>query len=122
MLSFVFCFKSVCCIELIVVLNPYNLQIQELFHIKFHKTLFSPFLLQTYFWGFHTRELNHAMCSVANNGRSSAIADRLGALVDKKNLETTKMTDHFSHVQKKGFKTAKTKRSLFLLISLFNST
>ena len=32
-----------------VVLNPYYLQIQELFYIKLHKTLFFPFLLQTYY-------------------------------------------------------------------------
>ena len=34
---------------------------------------------------------------------SSAIVDHLGASVGKKNLEITKMTDHFSHT-KKGFR------------------
>ena len=39
--------------------------------------------------------------SVANNnGRSSAIADRLKVLVGRNNLEITKMTDHFSHTKK----------------------
>ena len=54
--------------------------------------------------------------SVVNNGRSSAVADRLRTLVGKKNLEITKMTDHFSHThthQKKDFKTAKPERSFF---------
>ena len=54
--------------------------------------------------------------------RSLAIADRLGALVGKKNLEITKMADHFSHTKKKDFKTAKAERSFFVLISLFKST
>ena len=39
--------------------------------------------------------------SVANNGRSSAIVNRLRTLVGKKKLEIAKMTDHFSHTQKK---------------------
>ena len=51
--------------------------------------------------------------SVANNGQSSAIADRLRTLVGKKKLEITKMTDHFSHTQKKDFKTAKPERFFF---------
>ena len=51
--------------------------------------------------------------SIANNGRSSAIADGLRILVGKKNLEITKMTDHFSHTQKKDFKTAKPEKSFF---------
>ena len=42
--------------------------------------------------------------SVVNNGRSSAVADRLRTLVGKKNLEITKMTDHFSHTQKRILK------------------
>ena len=52
-----YCIKSACCIKLFVVLNPYYLQIEEFLYIKFHKTLLSPFLLQTYYQGFHTREL-----------------------------------------------------------------
>ena len=51
--------------------------------------------------------------SVAINGRSSATADRLRTLVGKKNLEITKITDHFSHAHKKDFKTAKLERSFF---------
>ena len=41
--------------------------------------------------------------SIANNDRSLAIANRLEALFAKKNLGITKMTDHFSHTQIKGF-------------------
>ena len=40
--------------------NPHYLHIQELFYVKFHKNLFSPFLLWTHYYGFHTRELKHA--------------------------------------------------------------
>ena len=40
--------------------------------------------------------------SVANNVRSSAFVDRLRTLLGKRNIEITKMTDHFSHTQK-GF-------------------
>ena len=57
----------------------------------------------------------YSTSSAANSGRPSAIADRLGALVDKKNVEITKMTDHFSHTQKKDFQTARAERSFFLL-------
>ena len=45
--------------------------------------------------------------------RSLAIADRLGALVGKKNLEITKMADHFSHTKKRILKLPKLK-DLFL--------
>ena len=53
--------------------------------------------------------LNDIFCkavyiSVANNGQSSAIAYRLRTLVGKKKLEITKMTDHFSHTQKRILK------------------
>ena len=58
------CIKSACCIKLFVVLIPYYLQIQELFYIKFHKTLFSPFLLQSYHYEFHTKELKHAVWNI----------------------------------------------------------
>ena len=37
------------------------------------------------------------MCSIANNGWSSATANCLGALVCKKNFEITIMINHFSH-------------------------
>ena len=50
--------------------------------------------------------------SVTNNGRSSAIADRLKALVGKKNLEITKMTDHFS-TKKRILKLPKLKELFF---------
>ena len=39
--------------------------------------------------------------SVANNGCLSAIAERLRTSANKKNLEITKITDHFSHTHKK---------------------
>ena len=65
MLFVVFCcIKFVCCVKLFVVLNPYYRQIQELFYTKFCKTLFSPFLLRTYYYGFHTRELKHAVWNI----------------------------------------------------------
>ena len=38
--------------------------------------------------------------SIANNGRSSTIADCLKILVGKKILEITKMINHFSHTRK----------------------
>ena len=41
--------------------------------------------------------------SVANNGRSSAIAEPLKALVGKKNVETTKMTDQLFIINRKIF-------------------
>ena len=48
--------------------------------------------------------------SVANNGRSSAIADRLRTLVGKKNLKKWPAT---FYTQKKDFKTVKPERSFF---------
>ena len=55
---------------------------------------------------------NNSQRSAANNGRSSAIADSLRALTSKKNLEITKMTNHFSH-KKTDFKTAKAEKKIF---------
>ena len=51
--------------------------------------------------------------SVANNGRSSAIADCLRTVVGKKNLEITHTHTHTHTHTQKYFKTAKPERSFF---------
>ena len=51
--------------------------------------------------------------SAANNGRSLAIVDHLRTLVSKKNLDITKMTDHFSHTQKRILKLSNLKDLFF---------
>ena len=59
--------------------------------------------------------------SVANNGWSSAIADLWEHWLAKKLGNYKNGQPFFTHT-KKDFKTAKTERYFFLLISLFNST
>ena len=89
-------------LNLLVVLNSYYLQIQELLYIKFHKTLFSPFLLRTHYWGFHTREFRHAMWNIWHALVCSKYS--ISPLSSKNNLKkgTLQITYLFSKYNKKG--------------------